>query len=76
MSPPPSMGVESRVLAAGVGINLSIEHQDFDVGAVLQDDLGRVLVADVADAAVAADYPDLGQLDDLLIGHQRVSEVA
>ena len=63
------------VLAAGVGVDLRVEHQNLDVGPVLQDDLGHILVADVAHAAVAADRPDLGQLDDLLIGHQRVGEV-
>ncbi len=42
------------VLAAGVGVDLGIEHERLDVGAVLQDDLGHVLVADVAHAAVAA----------------------
>ena len=63
------------VLAAGVGVDLRVEHQDLDVGAVLQHDLGHVLVADVAHAAVAADGPDLGQLDDFLVGHQRVGEV-
>ena len=46
-----------------------------DVGPVLQDHLGHVLVADVAHAAVAADDPDLGQFDDFLVGHQRVGEV-
>ena len=65
-----------RVLAAGVRIDLRIEHEDLDVGPVLQDDLGDVLIADVAHAAVAADGPDLGQLDNFLIGHERVSEVA
>jgi hypothetical protein len=63
------------VLAAGVGVDLGIEHEGLDVGAVLQDDLGHVLVADVAHAAVAADDPDLGQLDDFLVGHQGVGEV-
>ena len=57
------------VLAAGVGVNLRVEHEDLDVGAVLQDHLGHVLVADVAHAAVAADDPDLGQFDDFLVGH-------
>ena len=37
--------------------------------------LDMFLVADVAHAAVAADYPDLGQFDDFLIGHQRIGEV-
>ena len=64
------------VLAAGVGVDLRVEHEDLDVGAVLQNDLGDVLIADVAHAAVAADGPDLGQFDDFLIGHQRVGEVA
>ncbi len=63
------------VLAAGVGVDLGIEHERLDVGPVLQDDLGHVLVADVAHAAVAADHPDLGQFDDLLVGHDGVSEV-
>ena len=63
------------VLAAGVGVDLRVEHERLDVGPVLQDHLGHVLVADVAHAAVAADYPDLGQLDDFLVGHQRVGEV-
>ena len=63
------------VLAAGVGVDLRIEHQRLDVGPVLQDHLGHVLVADVAHAAVAADHPDLGQLDDFLVGHQRIGEV-
>ena len=63
------------VLAAGVGVDLRVEHEHLDVGPVLQDDLGGVLVADVADAAVAADHPDLGQLDDLLVGHERVGKV-
>ena len=63
------------VLAAGVGVDLGIEHEDLDVGTVLQDHLGDVLVADVAHAAVAADDPDLGQFDDFLVGHQGVGEV-
>ena len=63
------------VLSAGVGVDLRVEHQRLDVGPVLQDHLGHVLVADVAHAAVAADYPDLGQFDDFLIGHQRIGEV-
>ena len=63
------------VLAAGVGVDLRVEHERLDVGPVLQDDLGHVLVADVAHAAVAADHPDLGQFDDFLVGHQRVGEV-
>ena len=42
----------------------------------MQDDLGHVLVADVAHAAVAADDPDLGEFDDFLVGHQRIREVA
>ncbi len=63
------------VLSAGVGVDLRVEHERLDVGPVLQDHLGHVLVADVAHAAVAADYPDLGQLDDFLVGHQRVGEV-
>ena len=63
------------VLAAGVGVDLRIEHQRLDVGPVLQDDLGHVLVADVAHAAVAANHPDLGQFDDFLVGHQGVGEV-
>ena len=42
---------------------------------VLQDHLRHVLVADVAHAAVAADDPDLRQLEDLLVGHHRVAEV-
>ena len=45
------------------------------LGRFCRIDLGRVLVADVAHAAVAADHPDLGQLDDLLIGHERIGEV-
>ena len=63
------------VLAAGVGVDLRIEHEDLDVGPVLQDHLGHVLVADVAHAAVAADHPDLGEFDDLLIGHEGIGEV-
>ena len=63
------------VLAAGVGVDLRVEHERLDVGPVLQDHLGHVLVADVAHAAVAADHPDLGQLDDFLVGHQRIGEV-
>ena len=63
------------VLSAGVGVDLRIEHQRLDVRPVLQDHLRHVLVADVAHAAVAADHPDLGQLDDFLVGHQRVGEV-
>ena len=63
------------VLAAGVRVDLRVEHEHLDVGPVLQNNFGRVLIADVADAAVAADHPDLGQFDDLLVGHQRVGEV-
>ena len=46
-----------------------------DVGSVLQDDLGHVLESDVAHAAVAADCPDLGELVNFLVGHERISEV-
>jgi hypothetical protein len=63
------------VLSAGVRVDLRVEHQHLHVGPVLQHHLRRVLVADVAHAAVAAHHPDLGQLDDLLVGHQRISEV-
>ena len=63
------------VLSAGVRVDLRVEHQHLHVGPVLQDHLRHVLVADVAHAAVAADYPDLGQFDDLLVGHQRIGKV-
>ena len=63
------------VLPAGVGVDLRVEHQHLHVGPVLQHHLRDVLVADVAHAAVAADHPDLGQLDDFLVGHQRVGKV-
>ena len=63
------------VLAAGVRVDLRVEHDRLHVRAVLQDDLRHVLVADVAHAAVAADHPDLRQLEDLLVGHHRVGEV-
>ena len=63
------------VLAAGVRVDLRIEHEDLDVGAVLQDHLGHVLVTDVAHTAVAAYDPYLGQLDNFLVGHEGVSEV-
>ena len=63
------------VLSAGVGVHLRVEHQSLHVRPVLQDHLRHVLVADVAHAAVAANHPDLGQLDDFLVGHQRIGEV-
>ncbi len=63
------------VLAAGVGVDLRVQHQRLDVGTILEDHLRGVLVADVAHAAVAADDPDLRQLEDLLVGHHRVAEV-
>jgi len=45
------------------------------LGRFLQDHLRHVLVADVTHAAVAANHPDFGQLDNFLVGHQGVSEV-
>ena len=47
----------------------------FTFGPVLQNDLRDVLEADVAQRAVAADDPDLGQFANFLVGHQRVVEV-
>ena len=55
---------------------MRVQHQDLDVGAILQHHLGDVLITDVAHAAVAAYGPDLGQLDNFLVGHQRVGEVS
>ena len=57
------------ILSARVGVNLSVEHEHFDVGTILENHLRRVLVADVAHAAIAADRPHLGQLKNFLIGH-------
>ena len=48
------------VLSAGVRIDLRVEHQHFHVRPILQHHLRSVLVADVADAAVAAHHPNLG----------------
>ena len=64
------------VLSSGVGVNLRVEHNHLHVGTILENHLRRVLVADVAHAAVAPDRPHLGQLQDLAIGHERVAEVA
>ena len=63
------------VLSAGIRVHLRIQHQRLHVRAVLQDDLGHVLVADVAHAAIAAHHPNLGQLNDFLVGHQRIGKV-
>ena len=63
------------ILAAGIGIHLRVEHQHLHVRPILQNDLGDVLETDVAQRAVAADDPDLGQFADFLIGHQRVFEM-
>jgi hypothetical protein len=63
------------VLPAGIGVDLRVEHHGLDVGPVLEDDLRRVLIADVAHAAVAPDDPRLWQFQDLLVGHHRVAEV-
>ncbi len=62
------------VLSAGVGVDLRVEHEHLHVGAVLQDDLGDILETDVAEGAVAADHPDLGQFANFLVGHAGVVE--
>ena len=59
-------------MAAGVGVDLGVQHHHFDVGTVLQDDFGDVLEADVSQSAVAADDPHFGQFFDFLIGHESV----
>ena len=63
------------ILSASVGVQLSVEHKDFDVGTVLQNHLRGVLIADVSHAAIAADGPHLWQLKHFLIGHQCIAEV-
>ena len=58
------------ILAAGVRVNLRVEHQDLHVRPVLQHDLRNVLESDVTERAVAADDPHLRQLADFLLRHQ------
>ena len=69
-------GREVRVLAAGVGVHLGVEHQDHNIRPVLDYDLRDVLEADITHAAIAADRPHLGQLLHLEVRHDRIGEVA
>ena len=64
------------VLAARVGIDLSVQHQHLHVGAVLKHDFRNVLETNVAHAAITANGPNLRQLANLPRGHVRVGEVA
>ena len=57
------------VLAARIGINLGVEHEHLHIRPVLQNHFRDVLEADVAQRAIAADHPYLGQLADFLVGH-------
>ena len=56
------------LLAAGVRVDLGVEHQDVDVAAQRQH-VVEAAVADVVGPAVAADQPDA--LGDQVVGHQR-----
>jgi hypothetical protein len=47
----------------------------FTLGRFWENHLRRVLIADVAHAAIAADRPHFGQLQDLKIGHERVAKM-
>ena len=59
-------GRRLRHLAAGVGIDLGVEHQDVDVAARCEHVI-EPAVADVVGPAVAADDPDA--LLDQVVGH-------
>ena len=63
-------GRRIRILAAGVGIDLRIQHQGFYVRAILQNHFGGVLIPDVAHASVAAHHPDFRKFQNFLVGHQ------